>query len=384
MESLYKKKVLILGASELQVPAILSAKESSIKTIVVDMDEKATGIGYADEFYNISTIDCDAILKLAKEKKIDGIMTICSDRPMKVVAKVGEALGLHTISEDTALKVTNKGAMREALKKGNVPIPLYYVSNNENDFIQNSKSFPLPFIVKPSDNSGSRGVTLVEKAEDALPAYRYARNNCSDGAVLIEEYMVGPEVSVEIFVTDEPNVIQITDKITTGAPHFVEMGHTQPSRLPAEVINEIKAVAIDAVRALGISSGPAHAELIVTEKGAKIVEVGARLGGDYITTDLVPLSTGVDMVKATVLCALDEEVDIEKKFSRVSAVRYFSFDSYININSNVSDMIQRMYVNKMDKREIMSSRDREGFYIVSAADFDELEEKIIYINSYIK
>ncbi len=376
MEAYSNKSVLILGASELQVPAILAAKEKGIKTIVVDMDEAATGIHHADEFYNISTVDYEAVLNLSRRKEIDGIMTICSDRPMKVVAKVGRELGLNTISEDAALKATNKGEMRKALKEGGVPIPNFSIVSSEEEYREAIKGFSYPFIVKPSDNSGSRGVMLVEKEEDLLKAFTYARKNCTDGMVLVEDYMEGPEVSVEVFVDGEPKVVQITDKITTGAPHFVETGHTQPSRLDSSLLDEITAVAKAGVKALGISLGPAHVEIKVTGDGAKIVEIGARLGGDYITTDLVKLSTGVDLVEAALMSSLGEPVDLERKWDRTSAIRYFGFNSYINLRKEVIDSMERMYVNKMEKREMKSSRDREGFFIISADDFDELERKI--------
>ena len=377
------KTILILGASELQVPAIIAAKKKGIKTIVVDMDEAATGISYADEFYNVSTIDYDGILKLAKNKNVDGIMTICSDRPMRVVAKVGAALGLNTISEDSAIKATNKAAMRQALEKASVPIPRFEIVSSIDEYSSVIESFGIPFVVKPSDNSGSRGITLVDKYDDAEKAFNYARKNCTDGIVLVEEYMDGPEVSVEVFVDKEPKIIQITDKITTGAPHFVEMGHTQPSRLTSKVLDQIKAVAISSVEALGITLGPAHVEIKVTEKGPKIVEVGARLGGDYITTDLVKLSTGVDMVEASLMTALGEDVDLMHKHNRVSAIRYFSFNKFVNITAEVREAIHRMYVNKMERKEIKSSRDREAFYIVDASNFEELERKIEIIDTAI-
>ena len=136
--------------------------------------------------------------------------------------------------------------------------------------------------------------------------------------------MQGPEVSVEVMVSHGvPHVLQITDKLTTGAPHFVEMGHSQPSRLPEDAQIAIRDLASRAALAVGIHDGPAHVEIILTANGPKMVELGARMGGDCITTHLVPLSTGIDMVGNTIRIALGEEPDLEQKLYKGSAIRYF-------------------------------------------------------------
>lgn len=379
-----KKKIMILGASELQVPAIECCKELGYESLAIDYDPHAAGFKIADKAYVISTLDYEKVLQVAEEERINGILTICSDRPMTVVARVGEKLGLNTVSYDTSIKATNKAKMRLALKENNVPIPAFAVCASKDEFEENIKSFEYPFIVKPSDNSGSRGITLVNNHEDAEVAYDYAKENTLDGIVLVEEYMTGPEVSVEIFVYDgEPKVIQVTDKITTGAPHFVEMGHTQPSALAEDVIDNIREVAVAATKALGIDKGPAHVEIKVTQEGAKIVELGARLGGDYIATDLVPLSTGFDMVKATVLCAANEKLPEHVDENHCAAIRYFSYEHSINLTSKVISKLERIYLNRVDNREILSSRDREGFFIVKAEDFDSLYQAIDEVTNKI-
>jgi biotin carboxylase len=155
-------------------------------------------------------------------------------------------------------------------------------------------------------------------------AYEYSRAYSRGGDVVVEEYMRGPEVSVEtLSVGGECHVVQITDKLTTGAPHFVEMGHSQPTQLCSRTVEQIKWITQAANRAVGITDGPSHTEIIVTAEGPKIVELGARLGGDCITTHLVPLSTGVDMVECCIRIALGEQPDFVPKFKKGSAIRYF-------------------------------------------------------------
>ena len=122
--------------------------------------------------------------------------------------------------------------------------------------------------------------------------------------------MEGPEVSVEsITVEGESHIITVTDKMVTEIPFFVETGHTEPSRLPADVQEDIRNVALKAIAALGVKNGPTHTEIKVTKSGAKLVEIAARLGGDFITSRLVPLSTGVDMIDCQLSSTLGEAVN---------------------------------------------------------------------------
>lgn len=323
------KSIMILGGSILQLPAIKKAKEMGLQVIVVDMNPEAIGfseVGIEKEV--ISTIDIPEVIKAAKKHNIDGIMTLASDMPMRTVAAVAKELNLIGISEETALKATDKAEMRKALKKHNVPIPRFYKVTNQLEYCRATKQFQSAFIVKPADNSGSRGIMKVDNIDDKNlleEAYEYSHEFSRNGNIIIEEYMNGPEVSVETLSVDGVcHVIQITDKLTTGAPHFVEMGHSQPSKLPNEIKKKIKEVTIAANKAIGIENGPSHTEIIVTEEGPKIVEIGARLGGDNITTHLVPLSTGVDMVEACIKIALGEKPDVKVKFSKGSAIRYFN------------------------------------------------------------
>lgn len=321
------KKLLIIGASVLQVPGIKKAKELGYYVAVADYDPKAVGIPLADEYFNVSTIDTEGVAKVAKEFNPDGIMTLATDMPMRSVSRAAKELGLPGISMDTAIKSTDKGEMIKAFEGAGVEHPWYYIALNEQEFddIKNKVSYPC--IMKPTDSSGSRGVVLVHDLCELENEYNYTRDNSRKGGVIVEEYMVGSEVSVEVMaVGGEPHVLQVTDKLTTGAPHFVEMGHSQPSRLGEDNVSKIKDLAIRAVKAVGITDGPAHVEIMLTKDGPRMVELGARMGGDCITTHLVPLSTGIDMIKATIETSCGITPDIEQKLNKGSAIRYFNTD----------------------------------------------------------
>lgn len=319
---------MILGASILQLPAIRQAKQMGLKVVVVDMNPNAIGFledGIESEV--VSTIDIPAVLKVAKKHGIEGVMTLASDMPIRTVAVVAKELGLVGISEDTAMKATNKALMRDALCEYGVPVPKYFKVSTKDEYKSIIQNFLSAFIVKPADNSGSRGIFLVSDHTDyelAMAAYDHSRKYSRNGEIVVEEYMQGPEVSVEtISLNGLCHVIQITDKITTGAPHFVEMGHSQPSMLTDIIKQKVAEVAIAANRALDIQNGPSHTEIIVTDEGPKIVELGARLGGDFITTHLVPLSTGINMIESCIRIAMGEEPDLEIKDHFSSAIRYF-------------------------------------------------------------
>lgn len=381
------KKLMILGASILQLPAIQQAKKMGLHVIAVDMNPDAIGFkepGIQCEV--LSTIDIPAVLKCAKDNAIDGIMTLASDMPMQTVAVVAENLGLVGVTKETALKATNKAFMRDALKGCNVPIPLYHRLSDYQEFLEavnDIMSRGYKCIVKPADNSGSRGVDLLKNndAESLKNAFEYSKSFSRTGELVVEEYMEGPEVSVEtLSIGGNCHVIQITDKITTGAPYFVEMGHSQPSMLSEKIKEEIAEVAKAANKALGIMDGPSHTEIKVTKDGPKIVELGARLGGDNITTHLVPLSTGVNMVECCIRIALGEVPDITAKCNKAAAIRYFKTNcgtvkNIIGIHDAelVLGVKQVSIVHGIGEelKEIKSSTDRTGFVISQADSVDE-------------
>lgn len=370
------KRVLIIGASILQLPAIRKAKDLGYYVGVVDYNPNAIGILEANEFFNVSTIDIDGVVKVAQAFKPDGIMTLATDMPMRAVAKACEVCGLPGISLDTAIKATDKGEMIKAFDANGVEHPWYYIVFSREELQQVINKISFPCIMKPTDNSGSRGVVLCHRREELESEYEYSRHESRGGAVIIEEYLQGPEFSVEVMVVDgEPHVLQITDKLTTGSPHFVEMGHSQPTIQPYDVQKRIIDLACRAVKAVGISIGPAHVEMILTKDGPKMVELGARMGGDCITTHLVPLSTGIDMVASTIRLACGEKIDLTPKSEKGSAIRYFDVHGGVikSINGvddakNIHGVQEISIVHQVGETigEIGSSTDRIGFVIAQA------------------
>lgn len=365
----------------LQLPAILKAKEMGLHVAVVDFNPQAIGIPYADEYFNASTMDEDAVLAAAEAYNPDGIMTLATDMPMRGVSKASDKLNLHSISYETAVKATDKYDMIKAFKEYNVPSPWFFVADTIEELRAHLDDATFPCIIKPTDNAGSHGIIKVNSFQELIDNYEYAHSWSRHGKVIIEEYLDGPEVSVEVMVVNEEvNILQITDKLTTGAPHFVEMGHTQPSRLPLETQQAIRNVTVAACKAIGIDKGPAHVEMKVTKRGSVMIELGARMGGDNITTHLVPLSTGIDMVGSTIKVALGEEPDITPTMHCGSAIRYFAvpfgtIEAIENIEEaqRVSGVKQITFTKSVGEKStpIHCSNDRIGFVIAQGVTADD-------------
>lgn len=317
------KKLLIIGASILQLPAIKKAKENGYYTIVADFNPNAVGIPYADEYHCVSTIDVEGITKLAEDIKPDGIMTLATDMPMRALAAATSKLGLPGITYETAVMSTDKGEMIKAFEKHGVEHPWYYIVDNKQQFNAIVDKVTYPCVMKPTDNAGNRGVCFVADKEELLKEYAYSRENSRSGHVIIEEYMDGQEVSVEIIVyKGDVHILAVTDKTTLGKPYFVEIGHAEQSQKSEEIIAAIKDLATRAVKSVGIDNSPAHVEIMVTKDGPKMVELGSRMGGGCITTHLVPLSTGIDMIKSVMDLALGMVPNLQPKFDKGSALRH--------------------------------------------------------------
>ena len=387
------KRLLIIGASILQLPAIKKAKEMGYYVGVVDFNPNAIGISFADEYFNISTNDIEGVKACAREFCPDGIMTLATDMPMRSIAAACEELQLVGISQETALKATDKGEMIKAFEEYNVPHPWYYILSPTDSLSLIEELLSFPCIAKPTDNSGSRGVVLINTIDELNDAIAYSRTNGRSGTIIIEEYLTGKEVSVEVMVINTvPHILQITDKLTTGAPHFVELGHSEPSSLSKDEKDAISCVAINACKAIGIENGPAHVEIMLTDNGPKMIELGARMGGDNITTHLVPLSTGIDMIAATIQIACGESVNIEPTFEKGSAIRFIKANK--GIVKSISGLEKASTIEGVEEihvgvkvgdqiEDINDSTDRIG-YVIAQADnphkaIDACEKALNYI-----
>lgn len=321
------KKIMVLAAGLLQIDVIEKAKSMGYYVLAVDGNPKAPGFNVADKAICADIVNEETMLKIARDEHVDGVIHPCSEVSMAVMGRINDELGLSGISRDQAICATNKHLMRKAFEKGNAPSPKSILAQDAEDAWSRLQSeFDTDAILKPSRNSGSRGIAKVSRNMDKgdfIRAYDEALSESRDHSVLIEQFIEGPEFSIEMIVWQgEIHVLTVTDKKTTGAPHFVELGHNQPSCFSATDVETLKAAAVAGVRALGVNNCACHAEAKLMNGKAYLMEVGARLGGDFISTELTHLSTGIDMVAAAIDVALEPDLSAKEEPKGV-CIRYF-------------------------------------------------------------
>lgn len=297
--------------------------------VAVDGNPNAVGLQYADKQICANITDEDEMVAIAKQEQIDGVIHPCSEVSMNVMGRINDELGLSGISRETAIRATNKHLMREAFEKYGAPSPKSMCFTDvEVAWGAFCTDLTGACILKPSRNSGSRGIAKISadiKMDEFVHLFEISKNESRDKSVMLEQFVEGPEFSIEIIVWNgEVHVLTVTDKKTTGAPHFVELGHSQPSCRTAEEVETLKAAAVAGVKALGVNNCACHAEAKLMDGKAYLMEIGARLGGDFISTELTHLSTGIDMVAAAINCALGVEPCLEPTEEKHGVcIRYF-------------------------------------------------------------
>jgi biotin carboxylase len=331
-----KERIIILGASVMQGPAIRIAKEMGLYTVVVDGDPQALNAGMADRFEPIDLRDKEGIEALARSLLagggLGGIMTAGTDFSASV-AWVAERLGLPGIPYKAALNASDKQRMRGCFEKAGVPSPAFTVLSApaaeqeeagggipaglaafmEGPGAENLKAL-LPAVVKPVDNMGGRGCRRVdnwgELREAVAAALRFSRSR----RAIVERFIEGPEFSVDAVVyDDEISICGLADRHIFFPPCFIEMGHTMPTNFPARNQEALLTVFKHAVRALGIAGkgrrGAAKGDVKLSPSGPMIGEVAARLSGGYMSGWTYPYASGVEPIRGAIQAALGRRPD---------------------------------------------------------------------------
>ena len=381
-----QKKLLVLAAGILQITVIKKAKAMGYYVIAADGDPNAIGLKLADKPIVANITSEEEMLRVAREEQVDGVIHPCSEVSMNVMGRINDELGLSGISREAAIRATNKHLMRKAFEAGNAPSPKSILTESAEDAWNQFIAMSTDAILKPSRNSGSRGIAKVAKSEfQGLEGfkkfqrlYNVAHEESRDKSVLIEQFIEGPEFSIEIIVWNgKVNVLTVTDKKTTEAPHFVELGHSQPSCFSAEDVEKLKAAAVAGVKALGVNNCACHAEAKLMDGKAYLMEIGARLGGDFISTELTHLSTGIDMVAAAINCALGIEPCLEPTEEKHGVcIRYFcpKPGKLVSISNIEVLEDERVYLWEIYHKvgdiipEVTSSLSRSGHVIVTEKD----------------
>ena len=363
-------KLAIIGASYLQEPLIRKAQELGYETHVFAWECGDIGETIADYFYPISIVEKEDILEKCRIIGIDGICTIASDLAVITVNYVAEQMGLIGNSMSCTLQSTNKSLMRACFEKYGDPSPRSIKVTDISDL--NGIELHYPIIVKPTDRSGSRGITKLESPDGLEKAIEIALEQGFEKAALVEEYATGQEFSVEyISWNGEHQFLALTHKYTSGPPHFIETGHMEPAQVDAETLHRIQLVVSHALDSLGIRYGASHSELKVAADGSiRIIEIGGRMGGDLIGSNLVQLSTGVDFVKAVIDVAMGIEPCIERSHQQAAGVRFVfnqeDIEVYHRLQQEHPEYIVANDIHKITDEEVKDSGSRFGYFLMVA------------------
>lgn len=372
------KKLLILGASEIQLPIILRAKELGYFTIVADYNPNAIAFEFADKQLIISTNDVPALIKAAGDNNIDGVLTT-SDYPVRSVAHICEAFGLSGLTIKAAELCTDKYLLRQHLAKNQFLVPQFKIirsrdSINEIDFF--------PCVIKPVDSSGSRGVQKANTLNELFDAYEISLQHSNSDTVIVEEFIDGDEFSVETLTQNgDTTIVAITEKTVMGdnGIFFVENRHVIPANISNENVSAISKIVIKVINSLDLGNSPTHTELKISKKGIYIIEIGARLGGDFITSDLVPLATGVDMLENAINIALNKKIDTSSPMKKYSGIQFITTENYnrmVNFLKVENHLIVKHLIKPFKDVLLKSSFDRLGYFIVQANSREQLNKTL--------
>ena len=320
-----KKRILILGAGVMQGPAIRSAQAMGHIPVVIDGDPYAPMAGKADLFEVIDLKDIHKIEEFARklhlEGGIHGIMTAGTDFSASV-AFVAERLGLPGISYETALDASDKERMRQRFKEAGLPSPAFTVFTGNT---AHNLPFPFPVVVKPVDNMGARGCRRVDTGAELKAAIENALQFSRSCRAIAEEYMEGPEFSLDaIIYKGEVTICGLADRHIFFPPYFIEMGHTMPTMFAANDQAAIIDVFIRGIKALGIENGAAKGDIKLTSRGPMIGEIAARLSGGYMSGWTYPYASGVNPVEGALSVALGQKPEnLSPRKNWTSAERAF-------------------------------------------------------------
>lgn len=309
----------MLGGSTSQVCAIKKAKEMGYYVIICDYLPDNPGQFVADEFYQISTTDKEAVLELAQTLNLDGVVCYASDPAAPTAAYVCEKLGFPTSPYESVMILSNKDLFRKFLKEQGFCVP-EAESYTEYEVLQNDiEKFQFPIMVKPVDSSGSKGINKVLSMEQLEYAYKDAMQYSRCKRIVVEEFIEkkGYQVSGDGFsVNGELKFRCFGNEYYSdnGIKEYVPLGECWPSVLSEEIQAKIHNELQRLITALGMKTGAYNIEVILDkEDNVYILELGARNGGSLIP-QITEYATGIDLVEYTIKAALGEDcTDIQLK-----------------------------------------------------------------------
>lgn len=392
-----KASILVFGTGELQQSIIVKAKAEGLYVIGIDPCPDAVCKDAADAFEVVRADDYEGTLGIVKKYNVSAVITAATDKPLVMMSRIAEACGLNFFSVDTATVSTDKFLMKQRFLNAGIKCAAGHLVANADEL----EAISYPIVMKPRDNSGSRGVIFCDSYEIALKEFQQVCQYTHKQTILAEEFIGGKEYSVEaLHFNGKTEVLQYTEKLVTPLPYNVELGHVQPAELNSEEKAAIDGIITSIAACMNYENCASHTEIKINDKGIFVIETSPRLGGDYITSDLVYLSTGIDIERQLIKIAIGKEPDLfsGRRFA-AAGVRYLSLKNGIvqDINPDIYDIAKMEGLVKLSLKlckgqktgEIHNSLDRYGGFIVQAENRNKLEvlldkyEKLISSNIII-
>ena len=323
-------------------------------------DQDAVCKEVVDFFHPISVLEKDAIVAECRRLGIQGVVSNASDLTAEVAAYVSEQLGLTGAPYKNLLALRNKFHVRSlsAGIEGLTEIQ-YYIYKGEDKGLY-------PCVVKPVEGSSKKGVSFVSGKDDFDKAIEYA--TCEKD-IVVEEYIEGKELSIEsISYHGAHYVVQITDKDSSSAPHFAELGHHQPADLSADIKAKIHEVVPQVLNKIGYPNGPSHIEMKYKDGKLYLIEANLRGGGDNISNVLVYLSSGVDYLRHMIEVAMDDFHGLKQVADPAYAGIYYLCSQTAHLlplfeSSNAKDWLVDCQIYNTELSESHSNYERDGYLI---------------------
>lgn len=380
-------KALVLAGGFPQIALIQELKNRGITTLLADYNKEPVAKKYADVFYQESTQDLDKIEEIARNEKVDFLLTVCSEQAIQAVAIVSERLGLPCyINDETVRRVTNKAYMKKVFEEIGVPNAKHRVLKAEDEF--DPTGFEFPMIVKPVDCSGSSGVLKVWNKEELYAAIEEDRKMSKSGSVIVEEFVEGVEISIDAIIVDgKATVVCMTssDKIADD-DRFVIFRGNYPAMDDASAIKpQVDEIVQKIATAFELKNSPLLVQMIYSRGKLYVLEFSARTGGSakYL---LSRKSCGFDLVKAVVDITLGIKPEVgdlkgENKYvsNEYLYCREGMFDHLEGFEEMkqlgvISEYFQFKWKNAQSKG-ITNSGDRIAGFTVQADTKDEMHRK---------
>ncbi len=333
------KTLWVISGGVEAIPTIRRARDLGLRVVVSDGNPEAPGFRFAHTAIVASTYDADATVQAAHRyvrgnPRIDGVMCAAADVPV-TVASVAQEFSLPGVTLETARLTTDKLAMKDHLEAAGIPIPFYHPINSAADLQRALQQNNRPLIVKPVDSRGARGVLKLTAETDPDWAFEHARACSPTSRVMLEEYLEGPQISTETILVDGvASTPGFTDRnyefLERFSPYVIENGGQSPSRLSQADRAAVTHLVEEAARALGIRTGVAKGDMVLTQDGPRVIEIASRLSGGWFSSHQIPLGTGVDFLGAAIRFSLGERVPAEElrpRFNRGVSIRFFFPDA---------------------------------------------------------